>query len=69
MRGLKRINKGDKHFVSEVSSDEQCCMSDDSPSPAWHGEVLAERERLIREGKAKFLDFEEVCKELRNALP
>ena len=30
---------------------------------------LAERERLIREGKAKFLDFEEVCKELRKALP
>ena len=46
----------------------QCCLPDDLPIPAWHYEVLAERERPIREGKAKFLDFEEVCKELRKAV-
>ncbi|MDQ3623531.1 MAG: addiction module protein [Verrucomicrobiota bacterium] len=28
------------------------------PSPAWHGEVLEERERLVAEGKAAFSDWE-----------
>jgi hypothetical protein len=27
-------------------------------SPAWHGEILRETERLIAEGKAKFSDWE-----------
>ena len=69
MRRSKRIRPSSKHPVAGVSSEEQCCPPDDLPIPAWHYEVLAERERLIREGKAKFLDFAEVCKELRNALP
>lgn len=28
------------------------------PVPAWHKTVLEARERLVREGKAQFLDWE-----------
>jgi hypothetical protein len=27
-------------------------------SPAWHGEILRETEQLVRDGKAKFSDWQ-----------
>jgi hypothetical protein len=39
------------------------------PLPAWHGEVLEERRRLAKEGKLKFLDFDEAMADLRRELP
>jgi hypothetical protein len=38
---------------------------EDVPSPAWHGEVLAERERLVQEGQDRFLPWEEVKERLK----
>lgn len=35
------------------------------PLPKWHGEVLEERRRLVKEGKLKFLDFDEAMADLR----
>jgi hypothetical protein len=37
------------------------------PVPDWHIEVLAEREKLVRQGKAKFSDWSEAKKRLRRA--
>ena len=37
------------------------------PSPPWHGEVLAAREKNVREGTAKLLDWDECKKALREA--
>lgn len=37
-------------------------------NPAWHGEVLADRERKLKEGKTRFYDFEEVRERLRKAV-
>ena len=34
------------------------------PVPAWHKELLAEREKRIAEGKAKFIDWETVKRRL-----
>ena len=39
--------------------------SAESPSPDWHAEVLAERRRLVEEGKLKFLDWEVAIEELK----
>jgi len=39
--------------------------AEEVPSPAWHGEILAERERLIQEGKEHFLPWEEVKARLK----
>ena len=38
------------------------------PSPDWHQEVLAERRRLVAEGKLKFLDWDKAIAELREEL-
>ncbi len=37
-------------------------------SPAWHGEALRETERLIKAGKAKFLDLEDAKAALRRKI-
>ena len=35
--------------------------------PEWHKELLDERERLVAEGKAHFLDWEEAKKQIQKA--
>ena len=35
--------------------------------PQWHKEVLAERERLLAEGKAQFVDWEEAKRQINEA--
>jgi len=40
----------------------------DVVSPAWHGEVLAERDRLIASGEEKFVDWEVAKRQLREEL-
>jgi len=40
----------------------------DVDSPAWHGDVLAERDRLIRSGEESFIDWEVAKKQLRAEL-
>jgi hypothetical protein len=38
-------------------------------SPAWHAEVLREREQRIAEGKETFIDWDEDKHQLRERLP
>jgi hypothetical protein len=42
--------------------------SPEVPSPAWHGEVIAERIAAVRENRTQFLDWDEVKKQLRDRL-
>jgi hypothetical protein len=37
---------------------------DDVPSPAWHGEVLRERQREVDAGEAKFLAWDAAQREI-----
>jgi hypothetical protein len=48
----------------------QDLSADDSQvvSPEWHGEVLAERDRLTASGEEKFLDWETAKRQLREEL-
>lgn len=34
------------------------------PVPQWHKEVLAHRERLVREGKARFIEWDSAKKRI-----
>jgi putative addiction module component (TIGR02574 family) len=38
----------------------------DIPSPAWHGELLDERRRAVREGRTTFVAWEEARQRLLN---
>jgi len=37
-------------------------------SPAWHGDILAERDRLISSGEEQLIDWEVAKKQLRDEL-
>lgn len=38
------------------------------PTPHWHKELLDERERLVKEGKARFSDWESVKRRINRAV-
>jgi hypothetical protein len=40
----------------------------DIQSPAWHGQILAERESRVKSGQEKFMDWEAAKQELRDRL-
>jgi hypothetical protein len=65
---LDQMTTADKLSVMEVLWDELCRTPQDLPSPAWHGEVLAAREKLLQEGKTQFCDFAEARDRLRKAI-
>jgi len=42
---------------------------EDLASPAWHSEILAQRDRLTAAGEEQFVDWETAKKQLRQKLP
>ena len=40
----------------------------DIPSPEWHGDVLAEREAAVLEGRTSFVDWTDAKQRLRERL-
>jgi hypothetical protein len=41
---------------------------DELESPAWHGEVLQQREERLKSGQETFMDWETAKKQLRDKL-
>ncbi len=65
---LDQMTVEEKLQLMEILWDDLSRHPENIPSPAWHGEVLAERERKIAEGKAKFLSLDEVRRHLEENL-
>jgi putative addiction module component (TIGR02574 family) len=40
----------------------------DMPSPDWHGEILAERQAAVQEGRTSFVEWESAKQRLRDRL-
>lgn len=64
---LDKMTTSEKLLEMERLWDDLCRNPQDVPSPAWHGDVLAERERQIAQGNMKFLDLDEAKKRIRRA--
>ena len=62
---LKKMTRSDKLRAMEALWTD--LSSDDAKvnSPAWHADALKETEHLVREGKAKFMDWGEAKSLLR----
>jgi len=56
---LSEMTIAEKLRAMEELRDDLCRSDEPLPSPAWHGDVLAERENLVAEGAATFSDWEE----------
>ena len=55
---LKRMSRGDKLRAMEALWDDLSRDDAGFPSPDWHRATLVETERLVRQGKAKFSDWQ-----------
>jgi hypothetical protein len=42
--------------------------ADSFESPAWHGDILRERDQRVAEGKESFIDWDEAKRQLRERL-
>lgn len=61
---IKRMSREDKlrameELWADLSQDEA-----EIDSPDWHGEVLRQTEELVREGKARFSDWQSARRRL-----
>jgi hypothetical protein len=61
---LNEMTVADKLAIMELIWDDLSRTAEDIPTPAWHGEVLADRQREIDEGKGEFLPLNEFRQDL-----
>lgn len=55
---LSEMTIEEKLQMMEALWDDLSQNSDDLPSPAWHGKVLADREAALERGDQQFEDWE-----------
>ncbi|MGA2656798.1 MAG: addiction module protein [Verrucomicrobiota bacterium] len=61
---LDRMTLEEKLRAMEALWDDLCRREEDVPVPQWHKDLLDERERLVQEGKAQFVDWETAKKRI-----
>jgi hypothetical protein len=57
----------EKLLVMEAIWDDISGEEEKLEVPQWHKDILDERERLVAEGKAKFIDWEEAKRQIKEA--
>jgi Putative addiction module component len=66
---LGEMTTQEKLKAMEMLWDDICRSAPDFSSPSWHEDVLKEREQRIREGKDKFLDWDQAKKDILDSVP
>ena len=70
MTALEQIHQMPLHeklLVMEAIWDEIAREEKNLEVPQWHKDLLDERERMIAEGKAKFVDWEDAKQQINEA--
>ena len=58
----------EKLLVMEAIWDDISREEEKLEVPQWHKDLLDERERLLAEGKARFIDWEEAKRQIKKAV-
>jgi len=61
---LDRMTLEEKLRAMEALWDDLCRREEALPVPQWHKDLLDERERLVQQGKARFIDWETAKKRI-----
>ena len=61
---LDQMTIAEKLRAMEALWDDLCRREEDVPVPQWHKDLLDERERLVEQGKARFIDWETAKKRI-----
>lgn len=65
---LKDMTTAEKLEAMEMLWDDICRNIPDFSSPAWHEQILKEREERLKKGKEKVLDWNQAKKDLRDSI-
>lgn len=65
---IGEMSTEEKMQAMELLWDDFCRRQPDFSSPAWHEDILNQRAESVREGKDKFVDWEQAKKEIRESL-
>ena len=65
---LDQMTTEEKLRAMEVLWADLTRKADSFESPAWHGDVLRERDQRVAEGKESFIDWDEAKRQLRERL-
>ena len=68
MIDLQEMTTPDKLRLMEALWQNLSATASEVTSPEWHGEILAERDRLTASGEEAFIDWEIAKKQLRQEL-
>ena len=65
---IHRMPLHEKLVVMEAIWDDICREEKKLEVPEWHKDTLDERERLVAEGKARFLDWDEAKGQIKQTV-
>ena len=66
---LHQMPLQEKLFVMEALWDDISSNENDVEIPQWHQTILDEREELVAQGNAQFIDWEVAKKHITDAIP
>jgi hypothetical protein len=61
---IAEMTLAEKLRAMEALWDDLCRREEAMPVPQWHKDLLDERERLVEQGKARFIDWETAKKRI-----
>ena len=64
---VQKLALREKLALMEALWESLAQQEDQLEVPEWHKEILDEREKLIQEGKANFIDWEAAKQEIKQA--
>lgn len=65
---LEQMSTEEKIQAMETIWDNLCKKANSLSSPAWHKNVLLEREEKLKKGDEKFVDWDKAQKDIRNKI-
>lgn len=65
---LDKMSIKEKIQTMETIWEDLCKKADSIPSPAWHKDILEEREKAIENGKEEFIDWSEAKKQIEDKI-
>ena len=65
---LEQMTVEEKLRVMEELWSDLCCNQSRIPVPQWHKDILNRREKLVKEGRATFVDWETAKKRIADRI-
>jgi hypothetical protein len=63
---IEKMTLAEKLSAMEALWEDLCRREESVPVPQWHKDLLDEREALIEQGRAQFIDWETAKKRISN---